>query len=567
MKIKAKILAMAMSPLILLGVIVLVINYNKINAALTSSIENGLRGAAVSVRDTIAYSDEGEYVVDEAGNLLKGEFNVTEHVAIADNMKESADTDITVFYGDTRYMTSVTDDAGKRVLGTKAGASVVDIVLKGGQEYFSTDVDVEGHKYFGYYVPLRDDSGAIVGMIFSGMPQEDARAQIMEIILYIIGVTVILIILGAILLIFTTGAIAKGLAKGAETLETISKGDLSVKLDSRLAERKDEIGILARSVGVLHQELLDIISTLKTESKHLKDASEYLHEKTSAASEHMAQVDKAVEEIAEGAGSQAEETQNATENIIRMGNMIEEDTEDIANLTENTKSIKQRGESAIVALRELRQTNEKTKASIDVIYEQTHTTNESAQKIKEATALITDIAEETNLLSLNASIEAARAGEQGRGFAVVASQIQKLAEQSNESARQIEAIITSLLEDSDKSVMTMNEVKDVMDQQSENVENTNAEVTQVLEEVENAILAIEGISRKTEEINEARNNVVDTVQNLSAIAEENAASSEETSASVSEVGSIIGDIAERAERLRDISNKLDEVMSIFRIEA
>lgn len=565
MKIKAKILTLAMAPLVLLGLIVILINYNKINTALTDSIENGLRGAAVSVRDTMTYSDEGEYTVDEAGNLFKGEFDVTGHEEIADNVKDSTDMDITVFYGDTRYMTSVKNASGSRVVGTKAGDVVINKVLKGGEEYFSTDVDVEGQKYFGYYLPLKDDSGAVVGMVFSGMPQADAKAQIMEIILYIVGVTLVLIALGGVLIFITTGAIAKGLAKGAVTVEKISKGDLSIKLDHRLADRKDEIGTLAKSVGLLHKELLEIVSALKEESMHLNQASEYLHEKTSAASEHMEQVDKAVEEIAEGAGSQAEETQNATENIIRMGNMIEENTEDIAQLTENTKSIKQRGESAIVALKELRQTNEKTKASIDVIYEQTHTTNESAQKIKEATALITDIAEETNLLSLNASIEAARAGEQGRGFAVVASQIQKLAEQSNESARQIEAIIMSLLEDSDKSVVTMNEVKAVMDQQSENVENTNAEVTQVLEEVESAIQSIEGISDKTEEINEARNSVVDIVQNLSAIAEENAASSEETSASVSEVGSIITDIAERAERLHDISNRLDEVMKIFKL--
>ena len=146
-----------------------------------------------------------------------------------------------------------------------------------------------------------------------------------------------------------------------------------------------------------------------------------------------------------------------------MGDMIEKNNSQIENLNVNAEEMTKAGDSAIDTLKELETINGKTKNAIDVIYEQTNTTNESAMKIREAINLITDIAEETNLLSLNASIEAARAGEQGRGFAVVAGQIQKLAEQSNESARKIEAIVASLIEDSDKAVETMNEVRQIME--------------------------------------------------------------------------------------------------------
>ena len=173
------------------------------------------------------------------------------------------------------------------------------------------------------------------------------------------------------------------------------------------------------------------------------------------------------------------------------------------------------------------------------------------------------MAEETNLLSLNASIEAARAGEQGRGFAVVAAQIQKLAEQSNESARQIERIILSLIEDSNKSVATMNEVKEMMEQQSQNVTNTDAQVTSLVQEVEQSLDVINEVSMKTNRINEARSSVVDTVQNLSAIAQENAASTEETSASVTEINGIISEIAGNAAELKGISNRMDDSMAMF----
>ena len=140
------------------------------------------------------------------------------------------------------------------------------------------------------------------------------------------------------------------------------------------------------------------------------------------------QVDRAVGDIATGATSQAQETQNATENVIAMGNMIEDTNAEAERLNGNAQQMKDSSDQAMQILKELNEINDRTKQSIEEVYTQTNITNESVQKIKEATVLIASIAEETNLLSLNASIEAARAGEQGKGFAVVASQIQKLAE-------------------------------------------------------------------------------------------------------------------------------------------
>lgn len=190
----------------------------------------------------------------------------------------------------------------------------------------------------------------------------------------------------------------------------------------------------------------------------------------------------------------------------------------------SARAMRSAGENAMKILDELNKINQQTKDAISVIYEQTNTTNTSAMKIKEATDIITDIAEETNLLSLNASIEAARAGEQGRGFAVVASQIQKLAEQSNESARQIALIIDELISDSEKSVETMEEVKEVIGKQDEYVSNTESSFRDVNDGIAKSIDGIRTIAAKTKDLDGARVKVVDVVQNLTAIAEENAAS-------------------------------------------
>lgn len=124
MKVQTKILLVALIPLLGLGLAVILIGNMQISKVVTGTIENGLRGTAVSVRDTLGYVDEGAYRVEE-DVLYKGEFNVSEATMIGDNVKKSSDTDITIFYGDTRYMTSVVDAQGNRVVGTKAGEAVI----------------------------------------------------------------------------------------------------------------------------------------------------------------------------------------------------------------------------------------------------------------------------------------------------------------------------------------------------------------------------------------------------------------------------------------------------------
>ena len=565
MKMQSKIITLALLPLLCLGAATILIGQVRISQVVTESIENGLRGSAVSVRDTLSYVGDGEFGLNE-DKLYKGEFNVSDAVEIADDIKKAADTDITVFYGDTRYMTSVLDEQGNRVVGTKAGDQVIEKVLKNGEELFSTNVDVVGHPYFGYYLPLYETGTTnIVGMVFAGMPQADAKAQITKIISLIAGVFGILFLLCAVVMFVVVRKMVKALRMDADALEQVAKGKLNTQLNEASLKRKDEVGHISRSIMTLKTELMEIIGNIKDQGKELSDSSVYLSEKAENSADHISQVERAVEEIAQGATGQAEETQKATENVIIMGNMIEETTGEIDAMNENAKLIKQLGQTAIDTLKDLQTINQRTKESIDIIYEQTNTTNSSAQKIKEATALITDIAEETNLLSLNASIEAARAGEQGRGFAVVAAQIQKLAEQSNESARQIEEIITSLLADSEKAVDTMEEVKDIMGQQNDNVMKTDEQVNQVLGQVDQAIEAIGRVAVKTEKLNEARINVTDTVQNLTAVAQENAASTQQSAASVNQVSEIIQDIAESAKQLTDIAEKLDKDMALFEV--
>lgn len=274
--------------------------------------------------------------------------------------------------------------------------------------------------------------------------------------------------------IFVTRKIVAPIISATDTVEKLGNLDFSedVSSDKKMLNRKDEVGVMLRSITELKNIIVKVMAEIRAYSESLGEAAEALKNSANESSTAAGQVETAITGIADGASSQAQETQSATENVIVMGKMIEQASTEVEQLGDNAADMHKASENAMSILAELEKINQKTMEAIHIIGEQTQKTNESAAKIKVATDMISEIAEETTLLSLNASIEAARAGEQGRGFAVVANQIQKLAEQSADAATQITEVISELVNDAQESVQTMDEVKEVMNQQSENVSQT-----------------------------------------------------------------------------------------------
>ncbi len=415
-------------------------------------------------------------------------------------------------------------------------------------------------KYASYYIGSNMDYIVIVTA-----DESEALSSVSMMMQRTLGGSAAALVFYSIIGFLITAIIVKPIEKATKMIVKISELDFTDRenLQASLNRRKDETGVMAKAIGTLRKELADVIRSITGQSVELHDASNAMNNSAYETSQSVDQFEKAINEIAQGATSQAQETQTATENVILMGNMIEETNNEVEKLRNNARSMRDSGDKALNILAELNNINQKTKEAIQTIYEQTNMTNESALKIKEATDIITDIAEETNLLSLNASIEAARAGEQGRGFAVVASQIQKLAEQSNDSARQIADIINLLITDSEKTVETMEDVKAVIEQQNEHVINTGKAFMEVKTGIDSSVESVREITAKTKQLDDARVKVVDVVQNLTAIAEENAASTEETSASASEVGAIMGTISDNAQQLNTIADELKNSIKQF----
>lgn len=454
----------------------------------------------------------------------------------------------------------------------KIGVSVENAVVKQmladirdgkPQETSVYEYDFRGAiKYAGIYPDVEHGFLLIISA-----DKAEITSDIQSILLKTLFSTLIAFVICVVIALFCSVIITKPIKEMAEIADRFSTLDLrDDDRRERIGQRRDEVGLLGRSIGGVREQFHAIVTEIKTQSNNIHTTAASLDEHTKETLNNIEQVERAVYEIAEGASSQAEDTQKATENVIRMGNMVEDTNQEVENLYLYANAMKKSGDDASKTLSDLEEINHKAKESIDLIYQQTNTTNESALKIREATELITFIAEQTNLLSLNASIEAARAGEQGRGFAVVASQIQKLAEQSNESARQIGEIITLLISDSGKAVDTMNEVMEIMEVQNKNIQQMGRQFEQLFAAIDKSNRGVGNIADRTKSLDEARVNVVDIVQNLTAIAEENAAGTQETSASVTEVNDIVSQISENANQLRRIAEGLEHRMEIFRLD-
>lgn len=566
MKLRLKLILMSVLPITLLAAVVLVVSVKLVPASMKSEVKEGLSATCASVAALFYNCAEGDYTENEAGEVLKGSRVLSTDEKMLDGIAESSQYDVTLFYGDTRKITTILDDSKKRLVGTKAGDAVIDKVLKGGEELFIEGINIQGQDYYGYYMPLyQSDGKTIAGMVFAGSPSATVTRSIKSIMVWIVFSVLIILAVSLVIVLYMVANMNSAIKNVSVLVGEIAAGNLVAQIDDKAARRKDEIGELAVNSMMAKNDLANLFREIKANTESIHEGISVMEEKTGKTKRAINGIDGAIGEIADGATSQANDTQLSADHISKMGKQIRLTLEYTEALSESADKMKEAVDGAMNTLNGLRKVNKQAEESIDVIYQQTNHTYESANQIKEAATLITSIAEETNLLSLNASIEAARAGEQGKGFAVVAAQIQKLAEQSNESASHIDEIIVRLLEDSGRAVETMNEVRKIMNEQSVHVSHTESDFGKVMREIEVSIKEEKNISEGAVAMDRLRGEVVDMVGRLSSVAQQNAASSEETSATAAEINTSMNDIADVSTRLKEVSEEMQSSISRFRV--
>ena len=564
--LKKKILSVAVLPVLLLGIVTIVITLTQVKSSLISEVKDSLSGTAATT--LAAYNQHsGSYLRADNGDVWKGGYNISKSESLLDNIKEESGMDVTFFYGNERIMTSAKDRDGNRILGSPAGEKIVEKVLKGGENYFSSSVSLDGTLNYGYYIPVyqKGTDSEPIGMIFAGVDKQAKDNTINGIILMVLLSVIFVMAACIVIAVIMSVSITRSLQKGISKVQKVADGELGSPIEEKLLKRNDEVGDLAKAIDTLQKTLQNIVSKIAQSTDNIKMAANELGVTAKDTNYTMKQVEDAVSSISENITEQAKSTKTTTDNIVLMGDQIGRTSEEVDLLNQNADVMRKSSEQASYTIQQLRQINDKVKESINTITRQTNLTNESAQKIQAAIGIISSIAEETNLLSLNASIEAARAGESGRGFAVVASQIQKLAEQSNSSSCEIEEITNTLISNSDEAVEIMRQVHEIIDSQSQNMSDTENIVSKVMDGINTSLEKIEKIEYATEQLESSRNRIVETVEGLSDIAEQNAASTEETFAQTSQVSNTFEQIEAKADQLKQIADELSDIMQHFQL--
>lgn len=467
----------------------------------------------------------------------------------------------TLFMGDERFITSIVDEDGKRIEGTKADPKVWETV-KAGNDYMADGVKINGERYYVYYMPVRSDDGEILGMAFSGERESAVRNAISGMLRSLVLLAGCMIVLFTAILVYLSFKIRKPLLTTAEYIDCVANGDLSGNLEVKSVIR--EVTTLIRASAALKDKLNSIVTEVDGHAMQLDNNMESLNVLASASSKGANQIRQAIDELSKTAVSLAENVQSVNARMMEMGNNVTAIHSETVTLNENSDKMDHANRNASESMNLVLTSSHTSSAIIEEMIVQVKATNEAIASISKAVELISDITSQTNLLSLNASIEAARAGQAGRGFAVVATEIKQLADQSSQGAAAIKNIADDILEKSNKSVELTERMRTLAEKEQADIGSAKTGFDTLSQIIEANVATAGTIAEKTKNLEELKQTIINNITELSAISEENAASNEEVTANVSSIAESIDRISEDTGMIKKVSAALEEQMKYFK---
>ncbi len=555
-----RMIGMVLAVIAVACILVTVIGVTSSRSMINDMTEEELHVAATQLASQVTNEYDGDWAFQN-GDLYKGGENVqAELTEEMDALKADTHIEYSLIYGKTRAASTIKDQIGKDV-----SDAVAQTVL-GGKAYFNPDVVIGGEPYYGYYLPLKNDDGTIVGMAFTGRPAADIQAAIFGMAVKEGLVTVVILVLIALAGFAASKPLHAAMARINGHVEQMAGGNFAIDIDPAASAKNDEIGELNRSMELIAEKLSAAIRTIAELSARVRQAGDDMNGSAVKANQAMQQVSHAVEEIAHGAQDQAESVQKSADNANNIGRGIGDLNDNVERLRGLADDMKAVCTTADRNMKELLAQNSTVTASVDSIGSVIDETSAGVKDIEESTSAIKAVADQTNLLSLNASIEAARAGEAGRGFAVVATEIQKLATQSQDAVAHINEIVARLAQSSAESAESMDALRTAFAAQNEGIGGVRenlASMTKGADAVAEAATKTAGLSQG---MDDAKNRLTNEIEGLSAISEENAASTEETSASMNELATSFQTIETAADELKTLAAQLDDELKFFKVK-
>lgn len=501
----------------------------------------------------------GEWKLD-GNKLYKGDKLINDSTEIVDSINDSVGIVVTIFAGDTRVSTNIKDN-GKRILGTKAQDNVIDMVINKGND-FTGSVKIMNKDYEAVYVPIKDDKGKTIGMFFVGEESTFINEELKEHLAQIMVVNLTLLLLAIITSTAFTRRITKRIKLVTESMVSIGNGDFTVRTDIKA---NDETKLLSDAQNKMTEDLRNLVVNVRKICAELLSSATTLaatSEETTATSEEIA---RALNEISEASVSQSQNSENGLNKTLNLSENIQKVSESIQNIIKMFAKATTLNKNGLKIVELLSVKTQESNLASEKVSNAINEVDESSQAINVIMNTITEIASQTNLLSLNASIEAARAGDAGKGFSVVAVEIRKLAEQSAKAANEIREIIKNVQANSKKAVDEMNVTKTTIFAQDKAVTETKGIFSEISNTISNLENEIGEINKLNDQMVVKKNDIVNLMQEISASSQESSAATEQIAASSEEQVAGMEDVANTAEQLNLTAQTLDESMKQFKI--
>lgn len=565
LKLQYKMLILAIIPVLIMGIVAILISNTVVKNKLLDDAKQKLKATSNAV--LAAYDQNaGDYFVNATGDVWKGAYNVSLSTPFIDDIAAKTGIEVTFFYNDKRLVTSLKDADGKRILGSKAGDFLVENVLQDGNEVFTNRVLVDGTFYFGYYVPVhQNNSDEIIGMVFAGMPVKEIYASLNLITMIFTVAILVILVIAVIGCLLVSRGIAKSIRNSMDVVKQISEGNLNVEIEQSMLDRKDEAGALSCNTQTLIDSLSAMIGKISNNTMTLNASSEEMNAAAGQAGNAVGNINDDLHNMLTGAVEQTGNAQNIKNSIHNMNIHLEKTLGEVDHLSDETKAMLDARNDVDKSLNQLDASNQDVMTEVENIQKQTQQNNESVEKIIAAVSYISDIADQTNLLSLNASIEAARAGETGKGFAVVAEEIGKLANQSNEASTEISELVNLLSYNSSQTMEIMDSVQDAMNDQTKKLVETANIFKQLQEHVSHVADGVDVIRDATVQLGKETDEIGKDIKNLSDIAQRNEDTVKGTISFSDEVLGTVNSVTEMSTEVSSSANDMAGVVSHFRM--
>ncbi len=469
---------------------------NKKGESIANQIQSAIKGDSFSTVDSGIINklsaSAGVPIKDPAGKIIGVILTgyILDKDEIMDDLKQIYKTDLTLFWGDVRFNTTIVQN-GNRLVGTKLDSVIAEKVLTKREKYTGT-AKILGMPYMCAYMPLFDSNNQAIGVLFSGQPISEVIAVRNRIITAVTGIAVVSVLIFAISIYFyIKRKVSVPLSKVVSSAEKIADGNIDVSIDFR---SNDEIGALCRSFNKMTKNLNEVLSNITISAKEVASGSNQMSASSIA--------------LSQGATEQASSIQELTATLDEISIQTKQNAKNAneANeIAENAKS------NAVIG-------NDQMKQMLDSMRE----INKSSSDISKIIKVIDEIAFQTNILALNAAVEAARAGQHGKGFAVVAEEVRNLAMRSANAAKETTDMIES-------SIRKVEDGTQIANKTAQELNSIVEGVSKVANYVKDIAIASNEQATGIAQVNQAISQISQVVQTNSSTSEESAAASEELS--------------------------------------